>query len=257
MKLDYIRDIDCLIGMKEIPSESIDLVVTDCPYHIVSGGSITNPECKQPTGILEKRKSSKHISLGGLLDDTIQDVRAGKLFRHNDIAFSEWLPEVYRVLKQDTHCYIMINGRNLKELQTEAEKVGFKFQNLLVWKKNSATPNHFYMQCLEFILMLRKGGERWINDMGTINCLSVPNIIGNKQHPTQKPVPLMRILIENSSRKGDVVLDPFMGSGSTAIACIQSERHFVGYEIDEQYYTIACRRIKNESRQLNIFDQIK
>lgn len=113
------------------------------------------------------------------------------------------------------------------------------------------------MQCLEFILMLRKGGERWINDMGTINCLSVPNIIGNKQHPTEKPVPLMRILIENSIRKGDVVLDPFMGSGSTAIACIQSERHFVGYEIDEQYYTIACRRIKNESRQLNIFDQIK
>ena len=202
---------DCLNALKEIPDESIDLVVTDCPYHIAQGGCSTGlyGNQHQTGGMLKKTKSgimygdSKHVSLyGNVLNDQIEYTKQGKLFKHNDIKFEEWLPEVYRVLKQDTHCYIMINPRNLAELQTKAEQVGFKFQNILIWEKNNATPNKYYLNAYEMILMLRKGKAKNINNMGTKNILQINNIIGNKKHPTEKPVELMRILIENSSGGG-------------------------------------------------------
>ena len=232
MLIDQIQNRDCVEGMRELPDESVDCVVTDCPYEIVRHGS---------TGC------------GGMLSNNNPNALNGKIFEHNDIDFDEYLPELYRVLKQDTHCYIMINARNLKNLQVAAEKAGFKFQNLLVWRKNTATPNKFYMQTLEFILMLRKGRERWVNDMGVTNCLSVPNIIGKTNHPTEKPIALMRVMVEQSTKRGDLVLDPFMGAGSTALACVQSERHFVGFEIDKKYHAIAERRLAGESRQLTLF----
>ena len=274
MILDKIYNEDCLVGMKSISDESVDCVVSDVPYLLVGGGCSegeyrTAKGHKQPSGIMNRQRSytkiagnehghtladgTKHVNLGGCMNDAVEDVRAGKMFAHNDIKFSDWLPDVYRVLKPNTHCYLMINSRNLKDLQTEAEKVGFKFQNLLVWDKGNGTPNKFYMQCLEFILLLRKGGERWINDMGSKNILRTPNIIGDKLHPTQKPISLMRHMIENSTNRGAKVLDPFMGSGSTAIACVQSERHYIGYEIDPQYYEVAQNRLKNETRQLLLF----
>ncbi len=252
VELDKIYNEDCLFRLSQLPDECIDLVVTDCPYRLSSGGDSSNKHT--PRGVLSKKRT-KHISLSGVLND--QDpaayVRNGKLFEYNNIKFNVWLPEIYRVLKPNTHCYIMINGRNLKDLQIAAEQAGFVFQNLLVWRKQNATPSRFYMQQVEFILMLRKGGERWINDMGTTTCLSVPNIIGRKLHPTEKPVALMRVLIENSSVSGDIVLDPFIGSGTTAIACIQADRHYIGCEIDPKYYNIATRRIKAESIQTRLF----
>lgn len=249
----YIENTDCLDGMKNIPSERIDCVITDCPYTI-SGGGCTKEEkdnFRECKGVLAKR--SKHIYLGGMLDDNSKDVRSGKMFQHNDIKFSEWLPEVYRVLKQGTHCYIMVNSRNLKDLWIEAEKVGFKFQNLLVWKKNNATPNKYYMQQLEFILMLRKGAAKNINDMGTTNCLSVPNIMGGKLHPTEKPVALMEVLIRNSTNVYDVVLDPFAGSGSTLIAAKNLSRSYIGFEIDYEYYKIAAQRLINSVPDNTLF----
>lgn len=166
------------------------------------------------------------------------------MFGNNNIEFSQWLPEVFRVLKQGTHCYIMVNARNLTRLQCAAEEAGFAFQNILIWEKNNVTPNRYYMQQAEYILLLRKGPARTINNPGTSNVLKVPNIIGRKVHPTEKPVELMKILIENSSQPGDTVLDPFMGSGSTGVACIENDRRFIGIEIDKKYFDIANGRCK-------------
>lgn len=147
----------------------------------------------------------------------------------------------------------MINARNLKELQSECEKVGFKFQQLIVWNKGNATPNRYYLNSCEFILMLRKGNARNINNMGTKNILSVPNIRGNKTHPTEKPVNLMKILIENSSNENDIVLDPFFGTGSTLIACVNTHRHYIGYEIDDNYFDIACQRLDEVEEAIPLF----
>lgn len=79
---------------------------------------------------------------------------------------------------------------------------------------------------------------------GTKNILKIPNILGNKKHPTEKPVELLKVLIENSSNEDDIVMDCFMGSGSTGIACINTNRKFVGIEIDKKYYDISVERIK-------------
>lgn len=150
----------------------------------------------------------------------------------------------------------MVNARNLKELQTEAEKVGFVFQNLLVWRKQNATPNKYYMNQLEFILMLRKGAAKNVNDMGMSNCLTCPNIMGKGgkgHHPTEKPVALMEQLIRQSTDEGDIVLDPFAGGGSTLIAAKRLKRHYIGFEIDKQYYDIACNRLYNEPQQTAMF----
>jgi site-specific DNA-methyltransferase (adenine-specific) len=98
--------------------------------------------------------------------------------------------------------------------------------------------------------MLRKGKARNINNMGTKNCFEVPNIIGKKQHPTEKPVALMEILISNSSFPNDVILDPFMGSGATGLACRNTGRNFIGVEIDQDYFKIAKDRIENSPLQL-------
>ena len=194
---------DCIEVLKYMPDESIDLIVTDCPYHIVQGGCTTGAY-GNPTGIL----NHDYTKTG----ENIEYTRQGKIFKHNDIKFEEWLPHIYRILKPDTHCYIMINPRNVAELQIKAEKVGFKFQNILIWYKNNSTPNRYYLNSYKMILMLRKGKARNINNMGTKNVLEIKNIIGNKTHPTEKPVELMKILIENSSHGGGVNIRSIYGN---------------------------------------------
>jgi len=243
LPINKIYNMDCLEGMKQLPDESIDLVVTDPPYKIVQGGcsnkAVTINACG---GILNKHDG-----------DNIELVKKGKIFNHNEIQFNEWLPEIYRVLKDNSHCYIMINGRNLAELQMEAEKVGFRFHNIIAWDKGNATPNKWYMQRLEFILFLRKGKAKNINNMGTTTLLQVPNLKkGTKQHPTEKPIDLMKILIENSSSENEIVLDPFIGVGSTALACKESNRQYIGFELDTNYYNIATKRISEHHEQLKI-----
>lgn len=250
-----LRQGDCLEIMKDIPDKSIDLVVTDCPYKIVQGGCSNNTVTfKAMSGVLDKRrrgcgKCSVKWETEGQLNN-IENVKAGKIFDHNDIEFKEWLPDVYRVLKDDSHCYIMINARNLKDLQTEAEKVGFKYQQILIWNKGNATPNRCYMQGYEMILMLRKGKAVPIKNLGEKNIISVPNIkSGKKTHPTEKPVELIKIFIENSSNENDTILDPFMGTGSCGVACKELNRGFIGIEIDKKYYDIAYERLRNNQEE--------
>lgn len=210
---------DCVQVLKALPNNSIDLIVSDVPYHIVIGS-----RCSNKQGYPAKKQ--------------------GKLFENDSVEFCEYLPLLYDKLKDNSHCYLMINEKNLAKLQTEAEKVGFKFQQLIIWNKGNTLPNHYYMRCYECILMLRKGNAKDINDMTSRNILDVPNIkAGTKVHPTEKPVELMKILIENSSNKGDIVCDPFMGSGSTGVAALETGRKFVGIEIDENFYKVAYDRI--------------
>ena len=230
---------DCLELLREIPDNSVDCIVTDPPYKIVSGGC-TNKGNMATTGCLKQNSEA---------------VRHGKMFKHNDIAFVEWLPDVFRVLKHDSHCYIMINGRNISDLQRECEKAGFKYQNLLIWNKGNVTPNKWYMNQCEFILMLRKGKAKNIRNMGTTTLLTVPNIIGKKLHPTEKPPSLLEILINNSTEEGQTVLDPFMGSGATGVACVRAGRNFIGMELDQNYFQIAQKRIYNITKGDNQHDQ--
>ena len=223
-----IKCADMLQELKQIPENSIDCLVTDPPYKLVPGGASNKAE-KRPSGII-----NRNVNV---------NARTGSLFDFNNITFDTWLPEVYRVLKPKSHAYIFISGRRLNELTNEALKTGFIWQNLLVWKKQNATPNKWYMNQCEFILMLRKGGAKNINDMGSTTCLEFLNPTGNKTHPTEKPVDLLKHLILNSTNKGETVLDPFMGTGNTGIACIDTNRNFIGFEIDTKFFKFAENKL--------------
>lgn len=226
-----IKCSDMLLELRQLSDNSIDCLVTDPPYKIVSGG------CTKPLGGVLGSVTS------GILNRNINNVKTGSLFDYNSLSFAEWMPEVYRVLKPKSHAYIFISGRRLNELTNEALKTGFIWQNLLVWKKQNVTPNKWYMNQCEFILMLRKGGAKPINNMGSTTCLEFLNPTGNKTHPTEKPVDLLKHLILNSTNKGETVLDPFMGTGNTGIACIDTNRNFIGFEIDTKFFKFAENKL--------------
>ena len=213
---------DCLERMKEIPDESIDLCISDIPYKLTGGGKGDGVNSKRPKGILT---------------DNSQIMTVPK--------FEDWLPELYRVMKNGTHIYLMCNFKNLNDLMNKTAKVGFKHINLLVWEKNNCTPSQFYMKNCEYTLLLRKGSSKYINDIGGSKTVhKFNNIIGSKVHPTEKPVELMEFCLKNSSNIGDNVLDMFMGGGSTGIACVNTNRSFIGIELDENYFNIAEQRIR-------------
>ena len=100
----------------------------------------------------------------------------------------------------------------------------------------------------EFTLFLRKGKAKTINNVGSKMVHQFNNIIGNKLHPTEKPIELMRFYIENSSNPGDTVLDPFMGSGSTVIAAKQNSRNGIGIDFEKDYCQLAMERILRETK---------
>jgi len=212
---------DCLDLMSEIPDGSVDMVLTDPPYRVFSGGNKSNPSLSR--------------SLGG---------NDGKIFQHNDISFSDWMGLVFQKLKPDSHAYIMTNLKNLFDIQDSAVMCGFKVHNLLVWEKQNATANRWYMKNCEYTLFLRKGAAFPIENMSSKTVHKFHNPVGCKIHPTEKPVDLMRFYIENSSRPGDTIFDPFMGGGAAGVAAVQTGRRFVGIEMDDAYFDIACDRIE-------------
>lgn len=231
---------ECLTEISKISGESIDLIVTDPPYKTTPRGNAGNS--------------------GGMLQKKIN--MQGQMFKHNNIDCSEYASEFYRILKDGSHCYVMTNHINLihmlntfTDLRTEEEKdngvkpYGFHFVKSLIWDKGNKIMGQFYMSQFEYILFFRKGRGVRINHCGTSDILSIPNIKlkgidGKNLHDTEKPVELMKILIDNSSQQNSIVLDPFMGIGSTGIACKELDRQFIGIEIDQQYYNIAQERIK-------------
>ena len=212
---------DCLELMKNIPDDSVDLVVTDPPYKTTRRGS--------------------YGGTGGILKEELN--MQGKVFQHNDIEISDWIGQVYRVLKDMGHCYIMTNNVNLYEYLTEIHRAGFNIFKILIWKKDNCITNMYYMDNHEYIIFCRKGKAKKINNCGTKSVLEVANP-KNKKHPTEKPVELMEILIENSSEQSGTVLDPFMGSGSTGVACVNTNRNFIGMELDDGYFEIAKKRVE-------------
>ena len=228
MELNQIYNKDVLELMKTMSDESIDLIVTDPPYKVTARGNAGNS--------------------GGMMQDKLS--MQGKIFKHNDIKPSEYIPEFYRLLKDGSHCYIMTNHVNLHEMLNVAKESGFHFIKSLVWNNGNKIMGQYYMSQFEYILFFRKGRGKKINKCGTADILEIPNKKtkgedGKNIHDTEKPVELMKVLIENSSNIDEVVFEPFMGVGSTIMACVELHRRYVGCEIDEKYYNIAKTRIEN------------
>lgn len=224
---------DCLELMKDIPDESVDLIVTDPPYKITSRGNGGNS--------------------GGMFQKKI--VNKGQVFNNNDISIKDYLGEFYRMLKPQTHCYIMTNNKNITDFLMAVKESDFHFIKNLVWVKDNKIMGQSYMSQFEYIIFLRKGRHKKINNCGDSDVLTFPNKKlkdenGKTIHDTEKPVGLMEVLIDNSSQPYDLVLDPFMGIGSTGVAAVNLNRNFIGMELEEKYFDIAKERIEQLKNKL-------
>lgn len=221
--LNKVMNMDAVKFLKSLPDKCVDLLVTDPPYSVISGGS--SKKKGAPSGMLSKND--------------------GKIFEFNDIKLEEWIPEVYRVMKDNTHGYIMTNLLNLEKLMKVCQEVGFKIHNLLVWKKNNATPNRWYMKNCEYTLFVRKGKAKPIEDKGSMTVHEFDNIIGNKLHPTEKPLELTNYYVKNSVVPNGILLDPFCGLGSSVVSAVLNGMNFLTTEIDKKYFNLSQKRIKN------------
>lgn len=212
-------------------------LVSDPPYLLTSGGVNPSAEHKKMSGIFNTEKYDN----GGHLVAC-------------DIDWNDFMPLFYDILDDRAHAYVMANNRNVAPLLNAAAKARFEFHNLLVWDKVTATPNRWYMKNCEFTGFFYKGAARQINDCASMSCIRYPHR-DESAHPTEKPVGLMEYYILNSTQPGDVVIDPFMGSGSTGVAAVRTGRRFIGIESDAQWYATAQERIREaqQNRQEILF----
>lgn len=217
---DFINKViqgDCLEVMKHIPDKSIDLVLTDPPYGIDFQSSWTG--------------SPRFQKLAN--DDKI------------DISF---LKEAFRVMKDGTALYLFTRWDVYPEWIKATKDAGFEIKNCIVWDRMAHGMGDLtgaYAFQHDFIIFATKGrhilsGQKRPKDIIRA-CRPNPNDI---VHPTQKPVELIKILLNNSSNESDIVLDCFLGSGTTAVACKQLNRKFIGIELNPDYCKIAEQRIK-------------
>lgn len=218
---------DCLELMKDIPNDSVDLVITDPPYKMTKRGKSCRP-------------------------NWMPNNMGDNVFNYELPDPNIWISECYRILKNGTHFYTFCNTNDICDYLQIAKQVGFKLHNILIMKKDTGMPNRWYLKNTELILFFRKGQAKPINDLTSRDWFEVkmPTKKNCKTHITQKPFDLIRKLVTNSSNENDIVLDPFMGSGTTGVACIHTNRNFIGIEIDEKYFDIAKKRIEEAKQQI-------
>jgi site-specific DNA-methyltransferase (adenine-specific) len=212
---------DCLEVMQKLADEGVkvDMVLTDPPY------GMRFQSC---------RRSKKHPPIAG-------DTETG------------WLHEVIKLAnslsKNNSAHYMFCSRHNIDIFKREIEGM-FKIKNLLVWVKNNISMGDLsasFAPKTEFIWMFQKGRTkiRGKRDPDVLFFDKVPSTY----HPTTKPVPLIQYLIEKFTDEGDLVIDPFLGSGTTAIAAERTGRRWIGIELSEEYCVIAKQRLEKETQQ--------
>ena len=226
--INKILNMDVLEGMKKIGDSSIDLIVTDPPYLI---DYKTN-----------RRKDKKHKFSKVIAND------------NNPQLISVYIKECHRIMKDNTAMYMFCSMDKVDFFKQELERY-FNVKNIIVWVKNNHTAGdlkHQFGKQYEFIILVNKGlcefnGER-LTDVWRFK-----KVVGKNQvHQNQKPLELIERCITKHSKVGDVVFDGFMGSGTTAVACLNTDRNFVGFEIDKEYFDIAIDRVENNTTQLSL-----
>jgi len=227
---DVILSEDCRTGLKKMKKESVNLVVTDPPFAIDF----------QKVGSQYNRKS----------ENVLRGYNEIKQEEYFDFTV-EWLKQVKRVLTQDGSMFLVSGWSNLRDILNAVEEVGFETINHLIWKyqfgvftKKKFVTSHYHILFLvrdkkdyvfnkidhypEDVLEIKR--EYWANKVKT---------------PTRLPEQLVSLLIAYGSNEGDVVLDPFMGSGTTAVCAKKMNRYYMGFEIVPEFCEFANNRVKN------------
>ena len=214
-----LQQSDAVAFLRTLPAESVDLVVTDPAYESLE----------------------KHRAVGTTTRLKVSAGSSNPWFAvFPNARFAELFEEVYRVLKRDTHFYLMCDHETAFIAKPVGEQAGFKFWKPLVWEKGSIGMGYHYRARYEFVLFFEKGKRR-LADLGIADVLAVPRIRGG--YPAEKPSALSQILIGQSSLEGDLIADPFMGSGSTGVAALKLGRRFTGNDVAEEALRLSRERL--------------
>jgi len=232
---------DCVDLMNRLPSNSIDLIFADPPYNLSNGKKLN---------ITFIKSGGKNLNTDKGEWDKFENIESYENFTSN------WLKEAYRILKENGSIWVAGSYHNIYTVGYYLQKIGFTLLNEILWHKTDATPN---LSCTRFVadhenfIWARKGKKN------TFNYQILKELNGGKQmrsiwpkgktsggkkvHPTQKPEWLLHRIIIATSYEGDLVFDPFLGSGTTAVVAKKLNRHFLGVEINKTFYDVAKERI--------------
>lgn len=211
---------DAVEWLRSLKDESVDLIVTDPPYESL--------EKHRAIGTTTRLKHSKASSNDWFT--IFPNERFGELFA-----------EMYRVLARHRHLYMFCDQETMFVAKPIAEKAGFRFWKPLVWDKQKMGMGYHYRARYEFILFFEKGKRR-LADLGITDVLSFSRV--HKGYPTEKPVPLSTVLVSQSTLPGDLVIDPFMGSGSVGLAAVTTGRDFAGNDLSAGAVNTTAERLR-------------
>jgi site-specific DNA-methyltransferase (adenine-specific) len=244
IEVDNIYNMDCIEGMKRIPNETVDLVITDPPFAID----------------FKARKSNYNRTQSRVLEGYNEISKE----QYHDFTL-RWMREVYRVLKQSGSMFVFSGWNNLKHILIALDEVGFITVNHIIWKyqfgvvtRRKFVTSHYH--CLyvckndkkrKFFPYSRFKKEERDQNRNSLNYKDREDVwiikreywTGDIKTPTKLPKELIRKILEYSSEKGDLVLDPFLGSGQVALVSKMIERHYLGFELVKEYYEFARKRL--------------
>ncbi len=226
---------DAIAFLQALPNASIDLATTDPAYESLE----------------------KHRAKGTTTRLKISDASSNpwfEIFRNE--RFPHLFEELHRVLKRDAHLYVYCDLDTAKVIDPMGEAAGFKCWNWIVWDKRKMGMGYHYRRRKEFILFFEKG-KRKLNDLGIsdvldgidertergVDLISIDRVRGKDAYPTEKPVAVSEILIRQSTSPGEIVLDPFMGSGSVGEAAHRAGCRFMGVDLKQQAVDITRDRL--------------
>lgn len=272
---------DCLERMKEIPDGSVDCVITDAPYGIdFSEWDVLHDN--KNSALLGKSPANKESSVFKSRGKPLNGWSEGDKLKSKQIQqwAEKWLVELFRITKPCSPILIFTGRQYLHRFAIAAEDAGFVLKDIISWDKKTSVFRAQKVSCVldrrgispsdgdwrlgnlspqvEPILYLFKpyptgttitdqflsSGLGCINTVNhKSNLISISSKVIDKKHETQKPVELMELLTELVSKEGHMILDPFMGSGTTGVACKNLNRKFIGVERDLEYFNIAKERI--------------
>lgn len=249
LKTDVILRGDCIEVLKGLPDKSVDMVFADPPYNLQLGGDLLRPD------------NSK-------VDAVDDDWDKFDSFAAYDAFTRAWLGECRRVLKDEGSLWVIGSYHNIFRLGAAMQDLGFWVLNDIIWRKSNPMPNFKgtrFTNAHETLIWAAKSREqkRYTFNYDALKAFNEDTQMrsdwtlalctggerlkdenGDKAHPTQKPEALLHRVLLSASRVGDVVLDPFFGTGTTGAAAKRLGRRFIGIERDETYAKLAEKRIK-------------
>ena len=235
---------DCLEVLQSIPDQSVDMIWTDPPYgHSNGDGDFLAARA-------EIMKDGRATTASVIQNDGADDMRR---------VVDGMLAQAARVLRHDCCCCCCCGGGGPRPtfawLAERMDRDGLEFFHSVIWDKRNPGVGWRYRRQHEMVMVAHRKGGR-LSWSGEVDAL--PNIYAeakpkDNSHPNVKPAGLIRRFIQAHTRAGDIVLDPFMGSGTTGAVAVGIGRSFVGVEIDEKHFDTACRRIEDAQRVADLF----